>query len=220
MGNRVENNMATPLHRALHYVECYHELYPASGARDVAAKLRDLIYSGSAPSPCESNLECLFEGLLSELGFDLENENFSGTPERVARFWLEFTQRTPPEIKTFPSDSLEIVRLNNYETWGLCPHHLLPVRYQVSICYQPNGQVFGISKLPRIVDYLLRTMPLQEDIPRLVVKYLQQTLSVRYAECSVEGLHLCMTMRGVKAKDCTLTTTYRSSEEACACNTQ
>ena len=144
--------------------------------------------------------------LLDELGLDLKDEAFRETPERVARFWQEFRDREAPKIKVFPSSCNTEIRLNEYQTWGLCPHHLLPVHYTVSISYVPDGKVFGISKLPRIVDYMLRTLPLQEDLPSMIIDYLFEQLDVLTASCSVTGMHLCMTMRGVKAKDCTLTT--------------
>ena len=157
-------------------------------------------------------LRNLTEQLLDELGLDRANESFRETPRRVSAFWREFVNREEPKITVFPSDSTELIKLNEYETWGLCGHHLLPVKYLVDVAYIPNGKVFGISKLPRIVDYLLRTLPLQEDLPKLVVDYLHYALDVKYAECSVEGMHLCMVIRGVKAKNCTLTT-YHSLDK-------
>jgi GTP cyclohydrolase I len=147
-----------------------------------------------------------YDNLLYLLGLNRGHENFRETPMRVARFWNEFLNREEPDIKVFPSDSTELIKLNGYETWGLCPHHLLPVKYKVDVAYIPKGKVFGISKLPRIVDYLLRTLPLQEDLPKLVVDYIYDKIDIEYAECFVEGMHLCMIMRGIKAKDVTLTT--------------
>jgi len=159
-----------------------------------------------------NSINKLVTELLGELGLSIEDPSFKDTPRRVASFWDEFINRKAPEIRVFPSNSTKMIKLNNYETWGLCGHHLLPVRYAISIAYTPNGKVFGISKLPRIVDYLLKDLPLQEDLPKLIVEYIHQVLDIKYAECSVEGLHLCMTMRGVRAKNCTLTT-YHSFEK-------
>ena len=163
---------------------------------------------------CECNeytqMASLTEEMLSTLGFDIVDPGFIDTPHRVASFWLEFTQRSEPEIRTFPSNSTSLVRLENYETWGLCPHHLLPVKYSIDICYTPCGTVFGISKLPRIADYCLRTLPLQEDLPKQIVEFITSKLDVNYAQCTVRGMHLCMVMRGVRARDCELTTSYET----------
>ena len=153
-----------------------------------------------------NSAEFATETLLRDLGFDLHNENFRETPARVGRFWKEFIDRPEPNLKTFDSKCLNIVSLQGYETWGLCPHHLLPVKYTAHISYTPKGKVFGISKLPRIFDYILRTLPLQEDIPHLVVDFIKEKLQPSHVSCQVKGMHLCMVMRGVKAKDCTLLT--------------
>jgi GTP cyclohydrolase I len=91
----------------------------------------------------------------------------------------------------------------------------------VRVDYTPNGRVFGISKLPRIVDYLLHSLPLQEDLPKLVVQYIQQKLNPAAIYCQVEGMHLCMVMRGVKAHSCTLRTSaswFNSDVPEAQCN--
>lgn len=165
----------------------------------------------------QAKIEDHIHDLLTALGLDVKDPSFVDTPKRVARFWKDFIDQEPPEIRVFPSCSSELIRLDNYETWGLCGHHLLPVRYNVSVSYVPDGHVFGISKLPRIVDYMLRSLPLQEDLPRMVINYIHGCLNVRYAQCMVTGLHLCMSMRGVKAKNCTLTTVAELRQEDYQC---
>ena len=153
-------------------------------------------------------LEPLIEELLTNLGFNVNEAGFLDTPFRVAEFYRSFVLRNEPKIHLFPSTSEGAVELCGYETWGLCPHHLLPVKYIINISYTPNGQVFGISKLPRIADFVLRNLPLQEDLPRLIVEFIKNKLDVRSCSCSVCGMHLCMIMRGVRAHDCTLTTSH------------
>lgn len=37
------NDMSTPIHRALHYVECYALHFPYSGAEDIALELSSLL---------------------------------------------------------------------------------------------------------------------------------------------------------------------------------
>lgn len=145
----------------------------------------------------------------------LSGENFDDTPLRVAKFWSEFLRPEEPPTKTFPcTNPFESVTLSNYVTWGMCPHHLLPVKYTVSISYMPTERVVGISKLPRVVDYLKKHLPLQEDFPKLVVDFLWEILSPEYVECTITGMHLCMVMRGVKApEDCSLTTTAKKWRE-------
>lgn len=139
--------------------------------------------------------------------YQLDSYTTEDTPRRVSEFWEGFLNQSPPRIMVEPRGNMEEVRLDNYTTWGMCPHHLLPVRYTVSITYSPNKTVVGISKLPRIVDYKLRLLPLQEDLPGLVCDFIMAKIKPNWVECTVQGMHLCMIMRGVKANDGTTLTT-------------
>ena len=38
----------------------------------------------------------------------------------------------------------------------MCPHHLLPVIYRVSLAYIPSEKVLGISKLSRLARLMAR----------------------------------------------------------------
>jgi GTP cyclohydrolase I len=145
-------------------------------------------------------------GLLRELGVDLADPNFRETPARVARFYRELVQSTPPTFKTFPTTSKELVVLKDFTSYSLCPHHLLPVKYVFRVGYVPSGEVLGISKIPRLINYLMGSLPLQEDIPDLVVSELERLLRPTGAGCQVRGHHMCMEMRGVRTEGEFITT--------------
>lgn len=145
-------------------------------------------------------IEVLVKELLEEIGMDANNENFRETPKRVAKFYRELCKSPEPEIKVFPSTSREMVVLKDFVSYSLCPHHLLPVRYTFRVGYIPTGYVIGISKMPRIINHIMRLLPLQEDIPDMVVSTLEKLLHPMGAGCQVRGRHLCMEMRGVKTE--------------------
>lgn len=83
----------------------------------------------------------------------------------------------------------------------MCPHHLLPVEYNISVGYIPHGKVLGISKLSRLVEVLAKRPVLQETLTHDIVDYLNMSLGVAGAICEVEGVHFCMKMRGVKQQN-------------------
>ncbi len=147
-----------------------------------------------------ASLEQTIEQLMGQLKLDLSNENFRETPKRVASFYQELLKREKPKIKLFPSKSDELVILKDFIAYSLCPHHLLPVRYEFRVGYIPTGYVIGLSKIPRIINYLMSKLPLQEDIPDMVVNYLVELLRPLGAGCQVRGHHLCMEMRGVRTE--------------------
>ena len=95
---------------------------------------------------------------LDSLGVDINDPNFTETAERVAKANLEILDgciNTDEQInkilsKTFPATNFnEIVIAQNITTFGICPHHLLPVEYITTVGYIPgkDGQVLGISKI-------------------------------------------------------------------------
>ena len=129
----------------------------------------------------------------------LKNPNFDGTPERVDRMWKEFFEVEQPNLTVFPSDYNEMLIIRNHVAWSFCPHHLLPVKYTFRIGYIPRGLVLGLSKLPQLANYFVTFLPLQEDLPGLICNALDEALKPQGVGCSVEGVHLCMVMRGVKS---------------------
>src|SRR5258708_27508526 len=66
-----------------------------------------------AMTPKSDRLAEIVKLLLQELGMDIENQHFRETPERVARFYREFTRGVcvKPEtiLKTFRSEARELV---------------------------------------------------------------------------------------------------------------
>ena len=96
--------------------------------------------------------------LLVELGVDVANQHFRETPERVARFYREFTSgfcvRPERILKTFRSEARELVVVSAIDFFSLCPHHLLVYGGKIHFGYIPNGQIVGVSKIPRLVHAL------------------------------------------------------------------
>ena len=90
--------------------------------------------------------------------------------------------------------------------FSMCPHHFLPVRYEVSIGYIPNGCGIGLSKLTRLIELISKKPMLQEDFNQEIVELLYKKLNAKGAICVVKGEHHCMRMRGAKQKDVVTTT--------------
>ena len=150
----------------------------------------------------------LLEILAEEYGLDLEDENFKGTPERVGRMYEEIfaglgdTEKKVEEIldKAFPCSYSQIVLARNVRAYSVCPHHLLPVEYDIDVAYipEPGGKVLGISKLSRLAVLLARRPVLQEQLTEDITDALMRIQGASGAACIVRGRHFCMIMRGVK----------------------
>jgi len=124
-----------------------------------------------------------------DMGFDdeLDAVNFRGTGRRAAeaffdmhppRFLVE--QGIALELRTrFPAlrdftvyDSM-VASFDNV-AFGLCPHHLLPIRYIIHVAYVPYdderevGEVVGLSKLSRAAVAIANQPILHEDVAQRI----------------------------------------------------
>lgn len=142
---------------------------------------------------------------LNALGYDTEHdENFAETAARAARGFAELalpTAEVDAEVqkmlaRTFPARYDEMVISKHNSAFGVCPHHLLPVIYRISVAYIPQTKVLGISKLSRIAVRLARRPVLQEDLTHQLATILHERLESRGAAAYIEGLHMCMAARG------------------------
>lgn len=155
----------------------------------------------------------LLVGFNKELDVDIFNENFRETPERVERAWREMlsgeidTEQQIERVlsKSFPDDYRGMVVVSDVQTFGVCPHHLLPVQYTINIGYIPNQITLGISKLVRVADILSRRLVLQEALTSDITKALQK-LNPQGTIVQIYGRHGCMGCRGVRQPQVTTMT--------------
>ncbi len=148
------------------------------------------------------------------LHLDLNDPNFIETPKRVAKAYEEIfaglghTEKDIENIfKTcFPTDYKGMVFEKNITVFSMCPHHFLPVRYDIAVGYIPDGCGVGLSKLVRIIELLAKRPALQETFTQEIVELIEKYMHTQGAICMVRGEHYCMQMRGVKQKDVSTTT--------------
>jgi GTP cyclohydrolase IA len=155
----------------------------------------------------------ILEGI-GRLGFDVGDENFAETAARAAKGLHELIhdqKQVKTEVaalleKTFPAKYNEMVISKHNTTFGVCPHHLLPVIYRVSMAYIPTDKVLGLSKLSRLARLIARGPRLQEDLTHELADILHLQLASQGSAVYIEGLHMCMAARGVGAHEARLVT--------------
>ena len=143
-----------------------------------------------------------------------EDDNFTDTAERAAKAAQDLV-RPVSEVnaelddlvsKTFPARYDQMVISKHNICFGLCPHHLLPVVYRVSLAYLPRERVIGISKLSRLIRLMARRPVLQEELTHELAQLLFKRLDSSGSAVYCEGLHMCMAARGVEAHEARLVT--------------
>ena len=92
-------------------------------------------------------LERIVRDLITELGLDITDQHFEGTPARVARLYRELTRgsRLDPAkiLKTFDSKHSELIVVSEINFYSLCPHHLLVYRRKDALRLRARRQDRG-----------------------------------------------------------------------------
>jgi GTP cyclohydrolase I len=134
------------------------------------------------------------------------SKQFEGTAGRISRALDEFcwtNDRINKELDkhfsaVFEDRYDEMLVVGPVSVWTLCPHHLLPCKFEVHIGYIPNELVLGLSKLARIAYTLAKRPVIQEMYTREVADVIQQRLKPQGVGVYVHGYHDCMRSRGVQ----------------------
>ncbi len=140
--------------------------------------------------------------LLRALGADVAHEQLRDTPRRVAEAYAELLTPRPFDLTTFRNDEGydELVVARDIPFHSLCQHHLLPFVGVAHVGYLPGERILGLSKLARLVEAFARGLQTQERLTKQVADWLEHHLHPRGVGVVVEAEHLCMTLRGAKAR--------------------
>ncbi len=152
----------------------------------------------------------LVRELIIELGEDPTREGLRKTPERIAEMYNEIFSGydSDSQLSIQFSEDSDVVIAKDIQFYSMCEHHILPFFGKIHIAYSPNGRVFGISKLVRLVEKYSRRLQIQERLTKNIADELHSQ-GVKGVIVMTEAEHLCMKMRGVKNDSKMISITYR-----------
>jgi len=143
--------------------------------------------------------------IMETLGLDLSDDSLKGTPNRVAKMFVNeiFGGLDPakkPKASTFENKYKygEMLVEKNITLYSTCEHHFLPIVGRAHVAYISNGTVVGLSKMNRIVDYFAKRPQVQERLTIQIVEELQNILNTKDVACVIDAKHLCVNSRGIK----------------------
>lgn len=146
--------------------------------------------------------------IMETLGLDLTDDSLQGTPNRVAKMFVNeiFGGLHPdrkPKASTFDNKYKygEMLVEKNITVYSTCEHHLLPIVGKAHVAYISSGNVIGLSKMNRIVDYYAKRPQVQERLTIQIVKELQLALNTQDVACVIDAKHLCVNSRGIRDID-------------------
>jgi GTP cyclohydrolase I len=160
----------------------------------------------------------LVRELIIEIGEDPTREGLKDTPKRIANMYEEIFggYESDSELSVQFSEDSDVVVARNIQFYSMCEHHMLPFFGKIHIAYSPNGRVFGISKLVRLVEKYSKRLQIQERLTKNIADELFAQ-GVKGVVVLADAEHFCMKMRGVR-NDATLTSSayrgiYENKEE-------
>ena len=161
----------------------------------------------------QDQAEAAVRTLLAWAGEDPTREGLLDTPKRVVEAYgdwysgyaedpREFLARTFKEVAGYD----EMIVLRDIEFESHCEHHMAPIIGRAHVGYLPDGKVVGISKLARVVETYARRFQVQEKMTAQIAGCIQDVLQPLGVGVVVEGVHECMTTRGIHKRGVSMIT--------------
>ena len=149
-------------------------------------------------------IEKHFREIMNILGLDLSDDSLNGTPHRVAKMYVKeiFSGLNPankPKISMFDNKYKynQMLVEKNITLYSNCEHHFVPIIGKVHVAYISAGQVIGLSKINRIVQYYAQRPQVQERLTKQIANELKTVLGTDDVAVVIDAHHLCVSSRGV-----------------------
>lgn len=161
-------------------------------------------------------IEYHFARIMQTLGLDLYDDSLSGTPNRIAKMYVEeiFSGLNPdnkPDISLFENKYgyREMLIEKDITLYSQCEHHFVPIIGKVHVAYIPDRKVIGLSKINRLVQYYAKRPQVQERLTVQISEGLKEILHHNDVAVIIEADHLCVASRGIKdTNSLTVTANY------------
>jgi GTP cyclohydrolase I len=166
----------------------------------------------------DSELETNYLGLIAGIGEDPLRDGLLKTPRRAAEALRFLTRGYEMDVADVLNDAVfdeeydDMVVVKDIEFFSLCEHHMLPFYGRVHVGYIPDGKIVGLSKIPRLVDMFARRLQVQERLTKEIAEALENALHPKGVAVVIDGMHMCMMMRGVEKQNATMITSHVMGE--------
>ena len=125
-----------------------------------------------------------FANIMNTLGLDMTDDSLKGTP-KASTFENKYQYS-------------EMLVEKNIVVYSTCEHHFLPIVGKAHVAYISNGNVVGLSKINRIVEFYAKRPQVQERLTMQIVRHMQKVMGTDDVACVIDAKHLCVNSRGIK----------------------
>lgn len=164
-------------------------------------------------------IEKHFREIMLIMGLDLTDDSLKGTPRRVAKMYIQeiFSGLNPankPKIALFENKYKynEMLVEKDIIVQSNCEHHFVPIVGKAHVAYISNGQVIGLSKINRLVQYYAKRPQVQERLTNQIGNALKEALGTEDVAVVIDAKHMCVSMRGIKDVSSSTVTAFYSGK--------
>ena len=164
-------------------------------------------------------IEKHFKEIMHILGLDLSDDSLMGTPRRVAKMYVKevfggLNPKNKPEPKLFENKYKynEMLVEKDITFHSHCEHHFVPIYGKAHVAYISNGNVIGLSKINRIVQYFSKRPQVQERLTMQIGNELKEILGTEDVAMIMDAYHMCVSSRGVNDTSSSTVTSFYSGK--------
>ena len=164
-------------------------------------------------------IEKHFREIMHIMGLDLTDDSLKGTPRRVAKMYVKevfsgLNPKNKPIAKLFENKYKynEMLVEKDITVHSHCEHHFVPIYGKAHVAYISNGNVIGLSKINRIVQYYAQRPQVQERLTMQIGNELKEALGTDDVAVIIDAYHMCVSSRGVKDTQSSTVTSFYSGK--------
>jgi GTP cyclohydrolase I len=164
-------------------------------------------------------IEKHFREIMHVMGLDLTDDSLKGTPRRVAKMYIKeifsgLNPKNKPAAKLFENKYRynEMLVEKDITFHSHCEHHFVPIYGKAHVAYISNGDVIGLSKINRIVQYYSKRPQVQERLTMQIGNELKEALGTEDVAVIMDAFHMCVSSRGVQDTNSSTVTSFYSGK--------
>lgn len=164
-------------------------------------------------------IEKHFREIMHIMGLDLTDDSLKGTPHRVAKMYVKevfsgLNPKNKPVAKLFENKYKynEMLVEKDITFHSHCEHHFVPIYGKAHVAYISSGEVIGLSKINRIVQYFSKRPQVQERLTMQIGNELKEVLGTEDVAVIMDANHMCVSSRGVQDTNSSTVTSFYSGK--------
>jgi GTP cyclohydrolase I len=196
----------------------YEELGEEHLASSVETPLREDAFEMDDDLKVEL-IEKHFKEIMNILGLDLTDDSLRGTPHRVAKMYVKevfagLNPKNKPVAKLFENKFQynQMLVEKDITFFSHCEHHFVPIYGRAHVAYISNGNVIGLSKINRIVQYYSKRPQVQERLTMQIGNDLKEALGTDDVAVIMDAYHMCVSSRGINDTNSSTVTSFYSGK--------